>query len=141
MSKKTSITVTALVNATPHDAWDYWTKPEHIVQWNAASDDWHTKHANVDLKQGGKFLSRMEARDGSVGFDFVGTFTKIVHGELLEYVMEDGRKVSVSFAKQDSGVIVTETFETETENPVEMQRDGWQAILNNFKKYAESRPS
>ncbi len=137
----TSITVTTLVNVSPHDAWDYWTKPEHIVKWNAASADWHTSHASVDLKQGGKFLSRMEAKDGSIGFDFVGTFTKIVRGELLEYVLEDNRKVSVSFAKQDSAVIITETFETETENPVEMQRDGWQAILDNFKKYAESLPS
>ncbi len=135
------ITVTTLVNASPHHAWDFWTKPEHIVQWNHASADWHTKHASVELKQGGKFLSRMEAKDGSVGFDFVGTFTKIVRGELLEYVLEDNRKVSVRFAEQDGAVIVTETFETETKNPVEMQRDGWQAILNNFKKYAESLSS
>lgn len=138
MTKAPSITVTALINASPRDAWEYWTKPEHIVQWNTASADWHTSHASVDLKQGGRFLSRMEAKDGSIGFDFEGTFTKVVHGELIEYVLEDNRKVSVRFANQEGAVIVTETFDTETENPVELQRDGWQAILNNFKTYAEA---
>lgn len=132
------ITITTVVQIPPEKAWMYWTSPTHIIKWNAASDDWHTPRATADLKEGGKFTSRMEAKDGSVGFDFEGTFTKVVPATLLEYSMPDGRAVSVVFQKQDGGTLITETFDPENENPIEMQRGGWQAILENFKKYAEA---
>lgn len=139
MTDATAITVTTLVNASPQDAWKYWTTPEHIMQWNSASPDWHTPHATVDLKEGGTFTSRMEAKDGSIGFDFGGTYTTVIPEKTLAYMMSDGRKVSVSFEKKGEATFISETFDAEHENPVDMQRDGWQAILNNFKKYAESR--
>jgi uncharacterized protein YndB with AHSA1/START domain len=109
------------------------------MQWNNASDDWHTPSATSDLKEGGKFTSRMEAKDGSFGFDFGGTFTKVVPQKNLEYVIGDGRKVSVKFEEQDGKILITETFEAEGQNPIEMQQQGWQAILDNFKKYTESK--
>lgn len=137
MSNKT-ITIEATINAPAEKVWNYWTLPEHITQWNAASDDWHTPHATNDLKNGGRFTARMEAKDGSAGFDFGGTYTNVVPYEVIEYAMDDGRTVSVSFRNEGEKTHVTETFEAETENPIEMQRDGWQSILNNFKKYVES---
>ena len=133
------ITVETLVHAPVEKTWMFWTEPKHIMQWNNASDDWHTPRATSDLREGGKFVSRMEAKDGSAGFDFEGTFTKVVPREALDYVMSDGRKVSISFAARDGDTFISETFDPENENSVEMQRQGWQAILDNFKWYAESR--
>lgn len=138
MPAKTSVTVKTVVNAPVGKTWTCWTTPACIMQWNSASDDWHTPRATVDLKEGGKFLSRMEAKDGSAGFDFEGIFSKVVPSKTLEYAMSDGRKVSVAFEDQKGKTLVTETFDAETENPVEMQRQGWQAILDNFKKHAEA---
>lgn len=131
------ITVETTVQAPVEKAWHCWTTPECIMQWNAASDDWHTPRSTVDLREGGKMVSRMEARDGSAGFDFEVTFTKVVPQRLLEYAMGDERTVSVAFEDRDGATHVTETFVAETENPVEMQKQGWQAILENFKKHAE----
>lgn len=133
------ITVEALINAPLKAVWSAWNSPEDIKQWNAASDDWHTTASTVDLKEGGIFSARMEAKDGSVGFDFKGTYTHIVDQELIEYVMEDGRKVSVKFVPENEKVKVIESFDPENENPEEMQRAGWQAILDNFKKYVENK--
>jgi uncharacterized protein YndB with AHSA1/START domain len=132
------ITVEVVVNVDINKVWNAWVSPEAIKNWNHASDDWHTTHADVDLKEGGEFLSRMEARDGSFGFDFRGTYQKIVPGRLIEYVIEDGRAVSVLFEPTEDAVKITETFEPEEQNPIAMQKNGWQAILNNFAKYVES---
>lgn len=139
MSDKTSITVKTTVKAPAPKVWEYWTAPQHIMQWNSASPDWHTPSAVSDLREGGTFRSRMEAKDGSFGFDFGGTFTKVVPEKALAYTMSDGRAVSVTFEEKGETVDVTETFDAETENSVEMQREGWQSILNNFKKYAEAQ--
>lgn len=132
------ITVEALINAPLEKVWIFWTNPAHIVKWNNASDDWHTPRAENDLRTGGKFLSRMEAKDGSAGFDFVGIYDKVLTHSLIEYTMEDGRKVKIEFADVNGATKVTETFDAETQNSVELQRNGWQSILNNFKKYTEN---
>lgn len=108
------------------------------MQWNNASDDLHTPHATIDLREGGRFLYRMEAKDGSVGFDFNGIFTNVIPLETIEYTIEGGRKVSVTFRSQGDVASITETFDAEDVNPIELQRQGWQAILNNFKKYTEA---
>ena len=133
------ITVETTVNAPVEKVWECWTKTEHIMQWNSASPDWHTPKATNDLRDGGVFTSRMEAKDGSVGFDFEGTYTKIIDHEQIDYVMSDGRTVSITFNEQGGATHVTETFDPESENSPEMQRSGWQAILDNFKKYAEAQ--
>ncbi|MBD8490920.1 SRPBCC family protein [Echinicola sp. CAU 1574] len=133
------ITVTTKVNAPVDTVWAYWTSPEHITKWNAASDDWHTPHASNDLREGGVFTSRMESKDGSMGFDFSGTYNKVEEGALLSYAMEDGREVEVIFTPEGNSTLVKETFDPEQTNPVEMQKGGWQAILDNFKKYVESK--
>lgn len=137
MTARPSVTVETTVAVPAATAWELWTRPKHIMQWNNASDDWHTPHAESDLREGGKFLSRMEARDGSMGFDFTGTFTRVAPNAVLAYTMDDGRTVTVTFAERDGATHITETFDAESENPVEMQRQGWQAILDNFKSYAE----
>jgi uncharacterized protein YndB with AHSA1/START domain len=138
MDSKT-ITVQAVINAPVDKVWKLGTAPEHITKWNNASDDWHTPRAENDLRAGGKFLYRMEAKDGSFGFDFVGTYDEIKRKELIAYTIEDGRKVKVTFTKNsDSETKVVETFEAENTNSLEMQRAGWQAILDNFKKYVEA---
>lgn len=134
-------TVETAVQAPVEKVWHCWNTPECIMQWNAASDDWHTPKSTVDLKEGGKFTSRMEAKDGSAGFDFAGTYTKVVPNEQLAYEMEDGRKVSVTFVPLGDKTLINETFDAETENSVEMQRQGWQSILDNFKKHTESHQS
>lgn len=113
------------------------TDPEAIKVWNAASEDWHTTRAENDLRTGGTFLSRMEAKDGSAGFDFTGTYDEVIPYERIAYIMEDGRRVEVTFVSGKDGVHVIETFDPETENTPEVQREGWQAILENFKKYTE----
>ena len=134
----TKITVQTTINAPVEKVWQLWIAPEHITKWCAASDDWHTPRAENDVRAGGKFLSRMEAKDGSFGFDFGGVYDNVKKHELIEYTMGDGRKVSVRFSGEGNSTKVVETFEAENENPIEMQRGGWQAILDNFKKYAEA---
>jgi uncharacterized protein YndB with AHSA1/START domain len=131
------ITIETVVAAPLADVWRAWTTPEDITQWNAASEDWHTTRASVDLRVGGQFLSRMEAKDGSVGFDFAGTYTQVVPDQLIEFRMADNRVVTVAFEQAPDGVIVRETFDTEPSHSIEQQRDGWQAILNNFKRHVE----
>lgn len=133
------ITVETLVKADPSTVWDTWNTPEHIEQWNAAQEDWHTTNSTVDLREGGTFSSRMEAKDGSVGFDFEGTYTRVVPKQVIEYRMSDGREVRVEFVERPGGVLVKETFDAESENPLELQRQGWQAILDNFARYAEAK--
>jgi uncharacterized protein YndB with AHSA1/START domain len=133
-----TITVSTTVAAPRQKAWSLFTDPDHIVKWNSASPDWHTPRATNDLRVGGKFSSRMEARDGSAGFDFEGEYTEVSPESRYAYTMSDGRKVLVTFEDELGGTRVTETFDPETENPPEMQRDGWQAILESFKAYAEA---
>jgi uncharacterized protein YndB with AHSA1/START domain len=135
---KTSITIQNIVNAPVEKVWDFWTSPEHITKWNNASDDWHTPRAENDLRVGGKFVSRMEAKDGSMGFDFWGIYDEIKTNEVIAYTMGDGRKAEIIFTAQNNTTIVVVTFEAETENSIELQIGGWQAILDNFKKYTES---
>jgi uncharacterized protein YndB with AHSA1/START domain len=135
--KFTKIIVETTVNATIEKVWQYWTEPKHIEKWNNASDDWHTPHAENDLRVGGKFLSRMEAKDGSFGFDFEGIYSEVKPFQKIKYGLEDGRKVETMFVKNGENTEITTTFDAENENPIEMQKDGWQAILNNFKKYVE----
>jgi len=133
------ITVETIVRAEVAKVWEAWNTPADILQWNAASEDWQTTRSEVDLRVGGTFCARMEARDGSFGFDFEGTYTRVVPLQLVEYRMSDGREVQVEFAEQPDGVRVRETFDAEGENPAEMQRQGWQAILDNFRRHVESR--
>jgi uncharacterized protein YndB with AHSA1/START domain len=132
------IDIEAFVNKAPDKVWDLWTRPEHIVQWNSASPDWHTPRAENDLRPGGRFTSRMEARDGSMGFDFGGVYDDVIPFEHISYTLDDGRKAIVSFEPENSGTRLRTSFQPENQNPEEMQRSGWQAILNNFKSYAES---
>jgi uncharacterized protein YndB with AHSA1/START domain len=134
---KTSITIEAVVNVPVDKVWKCWTSPEHIINWNNASDDWHTPWAENDIRTGGKFLARMEAKDGSMGFDFGGVYDDVKINELISYTIGDGRKVTVLFTDHGSATTVIETFEAEDVNSIELQRSGWQAILNNFKKYVE----
>jgi uncharacterized protein YndB with AHSA1/START domain len=133
------ITIEANINAPITKVWEKWTLPEHIMNWNFASDDWCCPHAENDLKVGGKFVSRMEAKDKSFGFDFGGTYDAVKKNELISYKMDDGRKARVKFIAKGITTTVIETFDPENVNPIEMQRGGWQAILNNFKKYAETK--
>lgn len=135
---KSFITVKTIVHVPIERAWKYFTEPEHVRRWNNASDDWHTPEAENDLRVGGKFRYRMEAKDGSSGFDFEGMYTTVEENKKIGYTMTGGRTVDVEFAKRGSGYEVIETFEAEEENPLEMQRSGWQSILDNFKKYVES---
>ena len=135
---KNPITVEAHVHAPIEKVWNDYTNPEAIQEWNAASDDWHTTKAENDLRPGGSFFSRMEAKDGSAGFDFRGVYDAVVLHERIAYTMTDGRKVEVTFAPEGGGVKVVVVFDPETENAPELQREGWQSILDTFKKYAES---
>lgn len=133
------ITIETVVNAPLERVWEAWNNPTEIQQWNAASPDWHTTRSTVDLRVGGQFTSRMEAKDGSMGFDFEGTYTRIEPQRRIEYRMSDGREVEVLFEERADGVLVTNTFDAESENPAEMQRQGWQAILDNFGRHVEAR--
>ena len=135
---KTIITVESTINAPAEKVWEYWTKPEHITQWSYPSDDWHTPHAANDLRTGGSFSSRLEAKDGSTGFDFGGVYDAVKPNEYIEYTLGDGRKVKIIFSAQGKQTTITESFEAENTNSLEMQQGGWQAILDNFKKYTES---
>lgn len=132
------VTIETTVKAPIAKVWSAWTTPNDIKQWNTASDDWHTTKATVDLRVGGEFSSRMEAKDGSFGFDFAGTYTKIIPNELLEFSFGD-RAASVEFSNTANGINIRETFDAETENSIEQQRSGWQSILNNFAKYVETK--
>jgi uncharacterized protein YndB with AHSA1/START domain len=136
---KTTITVQATIDAPIEKVWKCWTDPADIVKWNSASDEWHTTKSTNDLRAGGKFSSRMEAKDGSFGFDFEGEYDAVIVNKYIEYTLADDRKVKVQFTADGSKTEVSETFEAETENPIALQREGWQAIMNNFKKYIETK--
>lgn len=133
-----AITIETTVNAPIDHVWKVWNEPEHIMNWAFASDDWHAPKSENDLKVGGKFSTTMAAKDGSASFDFGGIYTAVKSHELIEYDMDDKRHVKIQFEQLPEGVKVTETFDIEDVNSAEMQRDGWQSILNNFKKRAES---
>lgn len=132
-----SITVTATVNAPIEKVWNYWSDPNHIIKWCYASDDWHAPMAENDLRLGGKFSTIMAAKEGSMSFDFTGIYTEVVANKHIAYDTADGRMVSIAFTADGNQTHVSETFELEDQNPEEMQREGWQAILNNFKKHTE----
>ena len=134
----TKVTVETTVNAPVEKVWRSWNDPQHIKNWCAASEDWHAPKAENDLRTGGTFSTRMEAKDGSFGFDFGGVYDNVKKNELIEYTMGDGRQVQVTFSPAGDQTKIVETFDAEATNPVEMQRGGWQAILDNFKKYTES---
>jgi uncharacterized protein YndB with AHSA1/START domain len=135
---KNSITIETTIKAPLQKVWELWNSPGHIMKWNSASPEWHTPRAENDLRVNGKFVSRMEAKDGSMGFDFEGTYNEIKPLEKIAYTIADGRKVEINFRQDGSETRVVETFEPESQNPVEMQRGGWQNILDSFKHYVES---
>jgi uncharacterized protein YndB with AHSA1/START domain len=132
-----TITVETTVHTPVEKVWGYWTEPQHITKWSKASEDWHVPNAENDLRVGGRFLTRMEAKDGSFGFDFNGVYDEVRINEFISYTIEDGRKVTITFISQENDTKVIEAFEAETTNSIEMQKAGWQAILDNFKKYSE----
>jgi uncharacterized protein YndB with AHSA1/START domain len=133
----TKITVSAAIHAPIEKVWDCFTKPEHITKWNFASDDWQCPTAENDVTVGGKYSARMEAKDGSFGFDFVAIYNSVIEQKELTYTMEDGRQATTIFESIDDKTNVTTTFDAEKENPIDMQQEGWQMILNNFKTYTE----
>jgi uncharacterized protein YndB with AHSA1/START domain len=137
-AQKTRITVEATVNAPIEKVWQYWNDPKHIMQWCAASDDWHAPHAENDLREGGQFKTKMAAKDGSFSFEFGGVYSKVEDLKRIEYEMSDGRQVQITFSGNGNQTHVTETFDAETTNSIDMQRGGWQAILDNFKKHTEN---
>ncbi len=137
MEESSRITVKTIVQEPVEKVWKYWTEPTHITHWNSASDEWHTPYAENDLRVGGKFLSRMEAKDGSFGFDFGGVYDDVIINEAIAYTLGDGRKVNITFKGQQNETEVIVIFDAETENPIEFQQQGWQAILDHFKKYTE----
>lgn len=132
------ITIETIVNKDMDYVWAYWTEPEHIMEWNNASEDWHTPSAENDLRVGGTFTYKMAAKDGSISFDFGGVYDEVKCGKQIAYTLADGRKVAIDFTELEGGVKVIETFEAEETNSLEMQRGGWQAILDHFKHYAET---
>ena len=133
------ITVETTAKSNLSRVWDAWNTPADIQQWNTPDESWHTTRSTVDLREGGNFLSRMEAKDGSAGFDFEGTYTRIVPREAIEYRMTDGREVEIRFTNNPDGVLVRVIFDAETENDPEYQRQGWQAIMESFGRYVESK--
>lgn len=137
MSNRHTITIQTTVNAPVEKVWKAFNDPEHIKRWNSASEDWHTTASENDLKAGGRFRSRMEAKDGSFGFDFSGIYNEVKLHETIKYTLEDDRKVSINFKSIGNQTEITEAFEAEEANPIKMQEEGWQAILNNFKRYTE----
>ncbi len=137
-TNNTVVTIESTVNAPVEKVWKYWTGPEHITQWNTAIDTWHSPYAENDLRVGGKFLVRMEAKDGSFGFDFGGVYDEVETNKTIAFTMSDGRKVNVQFTPNGNETRIVESFEAENQNPIEMQRGGWQSILDNFKKYTET---
>lgn len=136
--KNTILTVETIVNASIDLVWMCWTKPEHIIQWCHATDDWHAPYAENDLRKDGKFKTTMAAKDGSFSFNFEGFYTKVEELQLIEYILGDGRKVKITFMADQGSTKVIESFEAETINAIEMQQAGWQAIIDNFKKYTEA---
>lgn len=132
------ITVQNTINASIEKVWELWTAPEHVMKWNNASEDWHTPFAENDLKVGGKFKYTMASTDGTMRFDFEGIYTNVVNPSLIEYKLADDRKVKITFESQKNGVLLIEKFDPETENSEALQQQGWQAILDNFKKYVEN---
>ena len=132
-----TITVATTIDAPVESVWKFWTLPEHITQWYQAADDWHAPYAENDLRESGKFKTTMAAKDGSASFDFEGIYTRIEKYKIIEYLITDGRMVEVTFSGRGSRTKVVETFEAENINPPELQRSGWQAILDNFKKHSE----
>jgi len=138
MADKKVITIKSTVDASIDKVWKFFTEPKHIKQWNNASEDWHTTVAENDLRAGGRFLSRMEAKNGSFGFDFSGTYDEVKTNELITYTLDDERKVNIIFTSlENEKTEIVQSFEAEDENPVEMQQAGWQSILDNFKNYTE----
>lgn len=135
---KTVIKIGTDINASQEKVWNFWTNPEHIVRWNSASADWHTTRAENDLRPGGRFLSRMESKDGKMGFDFSGKYDRVDLYKLIEYTLDDNRKVVIEFDSDKLKTTIKESFEAENVNSHEMQKFGWQSILDNFKNYAES---
>ncbi len=133
------ITVESIIEAPIDMVWDFWTKPEHVMHWNFASNDWHCPRANSDFNIGGEFHYIMAAKDGSVEFDFCGTFTKIIDKTFIEIFLEDGRELNIQFESEGNTTKIIETFEPEEINSIELQKQGWQAILDNFKSYTESK--
>jgi uncharacterized protein YndB with AHSA1/START domain len=144
MGEKPAITVKTIVNAPIEKVWEFWNEPKHIVKWAFASDTWEAPSAENDLQAGGRFKTRMQAKDGTEGFDFIGTYTQVTEDKLIEYDMDKGdgetfnRHVKIEFEKTEQGTKITETFDPENENSEEIQRSGWQSILDNFKKYVEN---
>jgi uncharacterized protein YndB with AHSA1/START domain len=137
MENSKKIIIEATVSAGPQKVWSYWTKPEHITKWNFATNDWQCPKATNDLKVGGKYSARMEAKDGSYGFEFEAIYDEVVEGKKMTYTMEDGRQVTTQFEDLGGKTKVTTTFDAETINSEKAQKEGWQAILNNFKNYSE----
>ncbi|MFH7004021.1 SRPBCC family protein [Flavobacterium bizetiae] len=131
------ITVQNTINASIEKVWEFWTQPEHIKNWSFASAEWHTPYAENDLRAGGKFKSTMAAKDGSMSFDFGGEYTLVENHKAIEYVLDDGRKVEITFTETPDGVEIIQSFDPETQNSEEMQQGGWNAILDNFKSYVE----
>lgn len=139
MASEGRIEIENKINAKLDQVWEYWTKPEHITKWNIASEDWLCPKAENDLKEGGKFKYRMESEDGKVGFDFAGTYKEVKEKQKLTYELEDGRNAEVTFSEEDGTVMIKETLDTEDENPVDQQEQGWKSILESFKTYAEEQ--
>jgi uncharacterized protein YndB with AHSA1/START domain len=137
-SNKVTLKVETTVQKPVAEVWRYWTEPQHITKWSFASDEWHAPNAENDLRVGGRFLTRMEAKDGSFGFDFGGVYDEVRINAFISYTLDDGRKVTISFISQENNTKVIENLEAETTNPIEMQQAGWQAFLDNFKKYSET---
>ncbi|TJY43972.1 polyketide cyclase [Cohnella pontilimi] len=135
--QKTRVTVQAVIQAPVEKVWRYWSEPEHITKWNQASETWHSPRSENDLRVGGKFLTRMEAKDGSTGFDFGGVYDVVKQLEQISYTLGDGRKVDITFVNQGNETKVVEIFDAESTHSIEMQQAGWQAIMDNFKRYTE----
>ena len=131
------ITVQTTINKDSETVWECWTDPEHITQWNFAADSWCCPRAENDIRVGGKYMARMEAKDGSFGFDFEAIYDEVIEHKKIAYTMTDGRKATTVFERSGKGTLVTTIFDAEDQNPLEMQKGGWQAILNNFKAYVE----
>lgn len=136
---KNSVTIGTTINAPVEKVWKYFSEPEHITQWAFAIDTWHTPYAENDLRKDGRFKTTMAAKDGSVSFDFSGVYTDVQPHKRIAYTLDDGRKVETLFESQGNTTKITQTFEAEDQNPVDMQRDGWQAILDNFRKHVETK--
>lgn len=134
---RTEITISTVINCPIGKVWQFWTQPHHITRWNFATDEWHCPSAINDLRPGGTLDWRMEAKDGSMGFDYTGTYEEVRANEFISYHISDGRRVTIRFQAEGNKTIITESFEAEGTHPPELQRSGWQSILNNFKKYAE----